>query len=76
MATTLYVYLLEEGTDVWRPVSAEPVGEDHYRILSVNESRRDENWEFPTGSVVRAEYKNLTDGKTLVAVEAVEWEAQ
>ena len=69
---TIYVYLMDEGTDVWRPVDALPLGNNLFRILSHNTSEGHENWQFQTDAVIRAEYKDLSGGKVLVAVEAVE----
>ena len=71
-ATTIYVRLLDEGTDVWRPVQAEPVGNKSYRILSAPPDSEDERWEFCSGDVVRCEKKSGDRGDTpspyLVAV--------
>ncbi len=71
---TIYVYLLEEGTDVWRPVQAVPVENDTYRIVSLNLDSEDERWQFTTGDVVRCIRKTLHDTKAkkcLVAVEKI-----
>jgi hypothetical protein len=57
---TIYVYLLEEGTDVWRPCRAEHLGGDRYRIL--DEAPDDEIWEFVTGDVVRCRLKKIGTG--------------
>ena len=67
--TTIYVQLLDEKVDVWRPVQATHEGEDRYRILSENAAADDEHWEFGTGTVVRCARKQLADGAALVAVE-------
>ena len=65
---TIYVALLDEGTDVWRPVEAEPEG-PFYRIVgSVPEA---ETWAFDPGSLVRCEPREFADGSGLIAVEAV-----
>eukprot|EP01031_Cornospumella_fuschlensis_P008849 gene8849-10889_t len=40
--------MLDEGTDVWRPVSAERLGETTYR-LAVNPAAEDETWIFQPG---------------------------
>ena len=48
---TIYVSLLDEGTDVWRPVEAVQVDKNSYRITSP--SIDDESWQFGTGSLVR-----------------------
>jgi hypothetical protein len=67
--TKIYVYLLDEGTDVWRPVDAEKVADDLYRLIG-SPPDDTENWEFQTGSVVRVENRTLSDGPALVAVES------
>lgn len=72
--TTIYVYLLDEGVQVWRPVEAEPVG-DAFRI--VGGCPDGERWEFQPGDVVRCARRMLTQrgsadmGPSLVAVERV-----
>jgi hypothetical protein len=53
---TIYVRLLDEGVDVWRPVSAETLGEGRYRIVSENTDPEDEKCE--KGSV--HEFRNLS----------------
>ena len=68
--TKIYVYLLNEGVDVWRPVDAEKVENDLYRLVG-SPPDETEHWEFPTGSVVRAEIRSLSEGPTLVAVELI-----
>lgn len=59
---TIYVRLLDEGVDVWRPVSAETLGEGRYRIILENTKSEDEKWEFETGDVVHCVEKELLDG--------------
>lgn len=56
MSTTIYVPLLNEGTDVWRPVEATRLAEDLYLILGV--VPEDETWAFPPGSTVRCEVRS------------------
>jgi hypothetical protein len=64
---TIYVPLLGENVDVWRPVDAEREG-DFYRITgSVPEA---EEWAFHPGSLVRCEQRELSGGPALIAVEA------
>jgi hypothetical protein len=65
---TIYVALLEEGLDVWRPVEAEREG-TFYRILG--SAPQAEKWAFGPGSLVRCEQRELSEGPALVAVEAV-----
>jgi hypothetical protein len=65
---TIYVALLDEGTDVWRPVDAEELRDGLFRIMSENSRPHDERWEFPPGSIVRCERRHLSEGPVLVAV--------
>ena len=67
---TIYVYLLNESVDVWRPVDAEYLGNDRYRIVSVNPHIEDEEWQFGTGEVVLCSPRNLAGGSALVAYAA------
>jgi hypothetical protein len=65
---TIYVYLLDEGVDCWRPVEAVHEGDNRYRISGVNADPSDEHWEFATGDLVVCECRTLSDGEALVAV--------
>jgi len=69
---TIYVYLLDEGTDVWRPVDAVHVEGSKYRIVGVNVDPDDEQWQFKTDQVVLCESRELSDGACLVAVAAAQ----
>jgi hypothetical protein len=63
---TIYMYLPDEGVDVWRPVQAEKLGDDVYHV--VGPAPDGEVWEFPPGSIVRVQLRQLSGGDTLVAV--------
>ena len=65
---TIYVYVLDEGVDCWRPVEAVHEGDDRYRIAGANADPSDEHWEFAAGDVVVCERRTLSDGEALVAV--------
>ena len=66
----LYVRLLDEGVDVWRPVRGLHQSENVYRILS--EARDSERWEFGSGTYVRCRSQTFSDGeKRLVAFEVI-----
>lgn len=65
--TTIYVALMDEGVDVWRPVEAVSEGESIYRLAD-DAAPADEAWEFSPGSHVRCEWRELSDGVVLVAV--------
>jgi len=56
--TTVYVTLLDEGVDVWRPVQAEHLGGDLYRLTG--ERPDDEVWPFSPGDVVRCHIRTLS----------------
>ena len=53
MPETVYMPLLDEGTDVWRPVEASRLDEGVYIILGV--VPEGERWAFPPGSKVRCQ---------------------
>jgi hypothetical protein len=66
----IYVRLLNEGTEVYRPTSATPLKENKYKILPApNYDPETEDWEFKPGSIVRGEKRKLSGGKVLVAVQ-------
>jgi hypothetical protein len=64
---TIYVYLPAERVDVWRPVEASQEDDLIYRIADTPEPRG-EVWEFPPGSLVRCEWRELSKAPSLVAV--------
>jgi hypothetical protein len=70
--TTIYMYLLDEGTEVWRPVGAKHLGGDRYQVISKNPDPDDEKWEFSTGDVVRCKVRPLSGGEKLVAYELIQ----
>ena len=67
---TIYVALLDEGVDVWRPVQARPLADGLYRIVGIEPDPGDEKWQFRSGAIVRCEDKRFSDSQAgLVAVE-------
>jgi hypothetical protein len=66
---TIYVALLDEGIDVWRPVAAEKVSPDGYLIVDQDYDRAIERWEFEPGAVVRCRKENRDGREILVATE-------
>ena len=62
---TIYMYLPDEAVDVWRPVQAERLGPDLYRVLGP--VPEEEVWQFPPGSIVRVQMKRLDGGDCPVA---------
>lgn len=68
---TIYMPLLNEGVDVWRPVEATPLSADTYRVEG--EMPGDEEWAFPPGTVVRCESKTFSGGEAgLTAIEVAD----
>lgn len=63
----IYVELVGEGVDVWRPVEATIEAGGTFRLP--DEAPEDETWRFPPGGLVRCELKRLSDGEALVASE-------
>jgi hypothetical protein len=65
----VYVRLLGEGVDVWRPTPARYIDGVHYVLLAPDDyDSISETWEFPPGSRVRVEMRELDSGPVMVAV--------
>ncbi len=69
-ATIVYVRLLDEGTDVMRPVPAFALGHGKFRLLAAKDGVG-EIWEFRPGTVVRCGLQRFDDNDILVAVEEI-----
>src|SRR5437879_8841464 len=69
----VYVRLLDEGTDVWRPVRATALADGTFRLREPNGyDPNAETWEFPPSTKVRCVTRKFTDGdEGLVAVARV-----
>jgi hypothetical protein len=68
--TTIYIRLLEEGTEVFRPTAAEPIGSQFFKVLrTANYDEEDEVWEFAPGSAVECERRQLEGAEVLVAIK-------
>jgi hypothetical protein len=68
MPITVYLKLRNEGVDVWRPVAAEPVGPNQYRILS--QPIEDEIWPVAQNEIVQCERRTLSGEECLVVKAA------
>ncbi len=64
----IYVGLLDEGVDVWRPVKAEHVSGNVYRIVSQPYDREIESWQFEPGDDVVCELIESSEGRILAAI--------
>lgn len=67
---TIFIRLLDEGIDVWRPATCSETTEDGVYIIDPlsKYDAEDEKWEFEPGSKVRCEMRVLDGTKKLVAV--------
>jgi len=64
---TIYMPLLIEGTDVWRPVQATLMSGGNYRVEG--HATDDEQWAFAPGTIVRCAPHTFSGGETgMVAV--------
>ncbi len=63
----IYVALLNEPVDVWRPVAAEKINHSVYRIAEQPYDREDEKWQFEPGSIVYCETITLSGKQVLAA---------
>jgi hypothetical protein len=62
---TIFVELVGEGTQCWRPVEAEQLSDSSFRIIGAKPE--DEIWRFNSGDVVRCKLHQFHDGSGLVA---------
>jgi hypothetical protein len=77
MADTIYVALLDEGTDVWRPAPAWKINPSTYIVLRPDDyDPDDEKWEFPPGSTVVVEPRKFQDANVLAAVRSAQADRQ
>lgn len=68
-AERIYVRLLNEGTEVWRPTMGRPVSPGTFEVLATSDfETASEEWEFAPGTHVLCTWPRLSDGPALVAV--------
>jgi len=67
----IYIKLLNEAVDVWRPAKAEHVKKNVYRILPQQYSHETESWQFEPGDEVICKIIDSSDGKILAAISNV-----
>ena len=66
---TIYIRLLDEGTEVLRPTEAEELADGVFKLLPTPDyDPDDEHWEFVPGSVVQSVSRKLDGQDVLVAV--------
>jgi hypothetical protein len=64
----IFVSLLDEAVDVWRPIQAEHVHDDVYRITDQPYDREVETWQFGPGDEVVCELIDSNEGRILAAM--------
>lgn len=65
--TQIFVRLLNEAVDVWRPVGASHLHGDVYRIADQPYDRHVETWQFKPGERVVCEQIDSNEGRILAA---------
>jgi hypothetical protein len=66
----IFVALLDEGVDVWRPVEAQHLHDNIYRIEDQPYDRDVETWQFEPGTEVVCEMVDASDGPILAATRS------
>jgi len=66
---TIYVALLDEGVDVWRPVKARRLPGGAYLILEQDYDRSTETWQFEPGTVVMCRVERRNGRQVAIATE-------
>ena len=64
----IYVSLLDEAVEVWRPVLAAHIDGNVYRIVAQPYDRSIESWEFEPGDIVVCETIKRENESVLAAV--------
>jgi hypothetical protein len=65
----IYVKLLGENVEVWRPVQAEHLRDDIYLVLDQPYDRDSETWQFGPGSEVICKPVESSEGPILGATK-------
>jgi len=67
----IYIELLNEGTNVWRPMEAQKIKENVYEIrFTPSHDPEDEELKYKVGEVVICERKKLSGEFVLVAINS------
>ena len=67
---TIYVALLDEGIDVWRPVEAQRLLPDTWLIVDQDYDPGTERWEFEPGTAVSCRREHCDARQILIATGA------
>jgi hypothetical protein len=69
--TTLYIALLDEDVEVWKPMQGSRISGSKYLIIGDETDPDFESLQFKPGDTVICEERLLSGGQALVAVRAV-----
>lgn len=70
--SVIYIPLLDEGTEVYRPTEGEEVAPMTFKVLpTLNYDPENEHWAFPPGTQIRCTYVTKLGTRVLLAVEKV-----
>jgi hypothetical protein len=69
--TQIFIRLIDEPIDVWRPVLAERKTDGIYRIVDQPYNRDIETWEFSPGDEVVCEMIDSSDGQIIAATRSL-----
>jgi hypothetical protein len=68
----IFVRLMGEQMEIWRPVEAVKIDQETYRIISPNPEPKVEKWQFNRDDMVSCQTKTFSDGTSgLIAVRKV-----
>jgi len=72
--STIYIRLLGEGTDVFRPTQAEELTAGRFKLLPTPDyDPDDERWEFIPGSIVRGVNRTM-EGKAVMVAASMNYD--
>ncbi len=75
MKKNIYIQLLNEGTEVYRPVPAIKIKNNIYKLQGFDiYNPEDEIWEFSPGTYVQVEKRNLDGENVLIAIQKLSLE--
>ena len=73
MIREIYIPLLNEDIDVWKPVKAEHINGERYKILGAEGAvSKSEQWKFLPGTTVFCEYILTNEGNRIFAAVSAE----
>jgi hypothetical protein len=67
----IYVALIGENINVWRPIQAEHLDGNLHRIVNQQYDREIESWQFKPGEVVECEIVESSNGRILAATKSI-----